>query len=55
MTDMRILPEFFHDLEAALDWYNQQQAGLGFRFLDEVESKVRDINSSSQSHPPLVG
>lgn len=53
MTKMRILPDFFRDLEAAIDWYEQQQVGLGLRFLDEVESKVREINSSPLSHPPL--
>jgi plasmid stabilization system protein ParE len=39
----RFLPEARWELLDQTDWYNDQSAGLGDDFADQVERKVRDI------------
>lgn len=40
MTSIRILPQASEELEAAVAYYNSQQAQLGMAFLSEFEDTV---------------
>jgi plasmid stabilization system protein ParE len=39
-----VRPEAERDLAAARDWYDQQRAGLGDEFLDEVAVAMRELD-----------
>lgn len=41
------------EIRAALEYYERQQAGLGARFLDEVESAISRILAMPQAWRPL--
>ena len=43
MTSFRILPQASEELEAAVAYYNSQQAELGTAFLSEFENTVERI------------
>jgi len=42
---LEAIPAVEIDIEAAFDWYEREEAGLGFQFLDEVRAAyVRILN-----------
>lgn len=43
-----ILPSAEKDIREAAQWYNEQQLGLGKRFLDEVREHVQFIKHYSK-------
>lgn len=48
-----IRPEAEADLADAFDWYEDKKAGLGYEFLDEVASVLRQINENPQRYPAI--
>lgn len=43
-----VRPESERDLANAQDWYEKKQAGLGGKFLDEVASTMRELESGPE-------
>jgi plasmid stabilization system protein ParE len=43
MLRVVVHPDAERELQAAADWYESQQAGLGVRFLTQVDQAVADI------------
>lgn len=43
------------DIQAAALWYEDQQAGLGIRFLDELDEVFRRIENNPKQFPQLEG
>lgn len=41
------------ELDDAVAWYNEQAAGLGLKFLDELERAVRSTLAFSMSYPEV--
>jgi hypothetical protein len=39
-----ILPLAIQDISEAAKWYNEQQAGLGLRFLKQVRKKIAFVS-----------
>jgi plasmid stabilization system protein ParE len=46
----RLLPEAEQELERAFEWYEQQKAGLGARFLAAVRRVIRGIARQPKMH-----
>jgi plasmid stabilization system protein ParE len=42
------------DIEAAATWYEQQQTGLGLRFIDAVDHVLRRIRESPLQFPSIA-
>jgi hypothetical protein len=40
-------PDFFNDLIQAVDWYNEQQLGLGDRFYKSVKKKTTKLSTTA--------
>jgi len=40
---LRIAPNAEADIRAAFDWYEQRHEGLGFAFLQSVETKLAEL------------
>lgn len=53
MIDIIIRPKAEEDIRNAFNWYNKQKSGLGYRFLDEVESVLNSIEDNPLSWPIL--
>ena len=49
---VRFLTLAQQELDDAVAWYNEQAAGLGYDFLDEVDRVVRRTVAPSHSIPP---
>ena len=47
---IRLLPEARDELDAAVDWYEQQRPGLGTAFLDRVRDVFARIAANPQLH-----
>ena len=47
--NIRFLAVARQELDDAVDWYEQQSAGLGYEFLDELDRVVRRIKSYPDS------
>jgi plasmid stabilization system protein ParE len=47
---IRLLPEARDEFDAAVDWYEQQRAGLGAAFLDRVREVFARIAANPQLH-----
>lgn len=43
------------DIQAAALWYEDQQPGLGVRFLDELDEVFRRIENNPKQFPQLEG
>lgn len=43
------------DIQAAALWYEDQRAGLGMRFLSELDEVFRRIENNSKQFPQLEG
>ena len=39
-------PEVYHDIQEAIDWYNQQKAGLGKRFYTTLKDHLAVLRDS---------
>lgn len=48
-----IRPEAEADMTAAFDWYEERQAGLGQKFLAEVNAALRGIAENPLHHESL--
>jgi ParE toxin of type II toxin-antitoxin system, parDE len=40
-------PDFYFDIEQAVNWYNEQQKGLGDKFLLCVKKRVAELKNSA--------
>lgn len=40
-------PEFFNDISQAVDWYNEQQIGLGDRFFKSVKKQTTKLSTTA--------
>lgn len=45
--DIKIEPEAHQDIQEGIDWYNEQQPGLGRTFYEEVKDAFKRL----QTHP----
>lgn len=45
--------EAIWDLKEAFDWYEKQKEGLGFEFIEEVESGYLKISKHPLHYPPI--
>ncbi|MDX1967149.1 MAG: hypothetical protein SFV23_08265 [Planctomycetaceae bacterium] len=50
-SQLRFLPEFFTDVQDAVDWYEQQQAGLGVVFQAAVEATLHRVADFPSANP----
>jgi toxin ParE1/3/4 len=41
------------DLKEAFEWYEKQNEGLGFEFIEEVESGYLKISKNPLHYPPI--
>lgn len=57
MTKSRLIsePSVDLDVEAAFEWYETEQAGLGVEFLDEVRASYNRIADSPLKYQELRG
>ncbi len=44
---LKFNPEFYDDLIQAIDWYNEQQPGLGSKFYSSVKKQVTQLNATA--------
>lgn len=51
--DIIIQSEAITDLQEAFDWYETQKAGLGFEFIEEIESGYSKISKNPLHYPPI--
>ncbi len=40
-------PDFFNDIVAAVDWYNEKQAGLGDKFFKIIKQQTAKLSTSA--------
>ena len=40
---IKIEPEAYQDIQEGIDWFNEQEAGLGRRFHEEVKSTFKKL------------
>lgn len=45
--DIKIEPEAHQDIQEGIDWYNEQQPGLGRKFYEEIKDTFKRL----QTHP----
>jgi plasmid stabilization system protein ParE len=50
-----VQPQAKLDIQAAALWYEDQRAGLGTRFLDELDVVFRRIETNPRQFPQLEG
>lgn len=50
-----VQPQSDLDIQAAAAWYEDQRAGLGVRFLDELDLVFQRIETNPQQFPRLEG
>jgi plasmid stabilization system protein ParE len=50
-----VQPQSDLDIQAAAVWYEDQQSGLGLRFLDELDVVFRRIVDNPRQFPPVDG
>lgn len=50
---VRFLDPAQRELDDAVAWYNQREAGLGWEFLDELDRSVRIIKSFPLAWPEI--
>ena len=50
-----VQPQSYLDIQAAAVWYEDQQSGLGTRFLDELDLVFQRIAESPLQFPQLEG
>ncbi len=50
-----VLPEAWADLEAGVDFYDRQVAGLGGAFLDHLLAQIRSLQTKHGIHPTVAG
>jgi plasmid stabilization system protein ParE len=51
MTRVILEPEAEQDITDAYDWYEEQRAGLGERFLASVAESLEQIARAPRAHP----
>ena len=51
---LEAIPAVEIDIEAALDWYEREEAGLGFQFLDELRAAYVRILDHPFGYQDLV-
>jgi plasmid stabilization system protein ParE len=52
---IRLLPEAKAEFDAAADWYEQQQAGLGVDFVARIREVFNRIAANPQLHAAVYG
>jgi plasmid stabilization system protein ParE len=50
---LEVRPEAEADLAGAIQWYNEQRAGLGRVFLSQVRQTIRRIKRNPEAFAPL--
>jgi len=48
-----IQSEAILDIQEAFEWYEEQESGLGFEFIEEVESGYLKISRHPFHYPPI--
>jgi plasmid stabilization system protein ParE len=48
-----IQPKAIFELKEAFDWYEEQNYGLGYEFIDEIEACYRKICAHPERYPPV--
>lgn len=43
---LKIEPEVIHDIQEAIDWYNEQQLGLGKKFYNEAKHHFKILSKT---------
>jgi toxin ParE1/3/4 len=43
---IKIEPAAYQDIQDGIDWYNEQQAGLGRKFLAEVKASFKQLQTN---------
>ncbi len=55
MMKVRILPPALEDLEVGFHFYEDQERGLGHTYLDELFSRIRELERTAGIHRLLMG
>jgi plasmid stabilization system protein ParE len=55
MVRVEILPEADRELEDSARWYEEQEAGAGDDFIEEVERTIAKIAESPETWPFILG
>ena len=53
MSELRILPAVFNDMAEAADWYDDQLAGLGTRFMDSFYAALPEMTGNPLIYRPV--
>ena len=53
MSQLRILPAVFKDTAEAADWYEDQLAGLGSRFIDSFYATLPEMTQNPLIYRPV--
>lgn len=53
MSELRILPAVFNDTVEAADWYDDQLAGLGSRFMDSFYAALPELTQNPLVYRPV--
>ncbi len=48
-----VRPEAERDIAAAYDWYEKREAGLGQRFISQLDTALAVIEQTPELHPKL--
>src|SRR6266404_5791629 len=52
---VRFLPEAKEEFDAAADWYEQRQIGLGIDFVTKIREVVRSVAQNPRMHAKVYG
>jgi plasmid stabilization system protein ParE len=52
--DIRFLTRAAADYERSAQWYDEQQEGLGEKFIAEVKNKIKFIANNPEIYPKLI-
>ena len=50
-----IRKEAEEDIKSAYEWYEEQRINLGIAFVDEIESKLQEIEEHPDSYMEIMG
>ena len=53
MKSLSFHPEITEDIKASYEWYEEQSAGLGLSFVDELEKSYEAISNFPKSWSPF--
>lgn len=53
--EVNLLPEVQQEYDEAIEWYEKQKPGLGFRLYLEMEAAIQQVSSNPTHYTFLVG